>query len=61
MGKKAVTEEIREPTISLKKHTHKSNVQIAKDLQISEKSVRTTYKNFLLSGKVAEKSPLADL
>ena len=54
MGKKAVTEEIREKIISLKKHTDKSNVQIAKDLQISEKCVRTTYKNFLLSGKVAE-------
>ena len=55
MGSKTVDNSIKWQIIGLKKIGALSNVQIGKNLGVSEKCVRTTWKNYLESGDVANK------
>ena len=56
MGTKTVDKSIKWQIIGLKKVGELSNVQIGKIVGVSEKCVRTTWKNYADSGDVADKS-----
>ena len=56
MGTKPVDKSIKWQIIGLKKVGELSNVQIGKIVGVSEKCVRTTWKNYADSGDVADKS-----
>ena len=55
MGTKKVDETIKWQIVGLKKNRDLSNVQISKIFKVSEKCVRTTWKNYLKSGDVIDK------